>query len=258
MKLSIITVCKNAEKLLVKTIESVLAQTFTDYEYIIIDGASTDGSLSVIDNYKDRIKIISEPDKGIYDAMNKGIGLSEGEYLLFLNAGDYFFHENVLKEIMEMNLNVDILYSNGLIEFSNGFLFCKTFPKKVTKIFMYMDTLPHQDALVKREVFLKTRGFDSEYKISGDYKFFLDAVFKYNCTSKYVQKMITVNDLKGLSNQKDLRQTIRDEREKAISEHVTEFELMLLKIIKPIYFLLIKYPKYLMNLLQSINLNIRK
>lgn len=258
MKLSIITVCKNAEKLLVKTIESVLNQTFTDYEYIIIDGASTDGSLGVIDNYKDKIKIISESDKGIYDAMNKGIDLSKGEYLLFLNAGDYFLHENVLKEIMEINFDEDIVYTDGLIEFSNGFMFYKTFTKKVTKIFMYMDTLPHQDSLVRRDVFLKTRGFDSEYKIAGDYKFFLDALFKYNCTSKYIRKLLAVNDLKGLSNQESFKKITKDERMKAISEHVSKFELMLLKIIKPFYFLIIKYPKYFINLLQSIKMNIRK
>ena len=155
-------------------------------------------------------------------------------------------------------MNEDILYSNGLIEFSNGFLFKKTFPRKVTKIFMFMDTLPHQDSIVRREVFQRTKGFDNEFIIAGDYKFFLDDLFKYNCTSKYIPKYITVNDLKGLSNQKGLKGIIKEERMKAIGDYLTHFELLLLKMLKPMYFLFVKYPRYMINLLQSIGMNLRK
>jgi Glycosyltransferases involved in cell wall biogenesis len=95
-RFSIITVTYNAEKVIEKTIQSIVGQTYKNYEYIIIDGASKDSTLAIIDKYRDNVnKLISEPDKGLYDAMNKGIAAASGDYLCFLNAGD-IFHERIL------------------------------------------------------------------------------------------------------------------------------------------------------------------
>ena len=109
-KLSIITINRNNSAGLHKTIESVVSQTFTDYEYIIIDGASTDGSVDIIKQYANKITSwVSEPDKGIYNAMNKGILKATGEYLLFLNSGDSLHTYNVLNEIFRKEINSKII-----------------------------------------------------------------------------------------------------------------------------------------------------
>lgn len=100
-KFSIITVTYNAEAVLEDTIQSVISQTYHHVEYIIVDGASKDGTLSIIDRYRDRItRIVSEPDKGLYDAMNKGIRLATGDYLCFLNAGDSFHEDDTLQQMV--------------------------------------------------------------------------------------------------------------------------------------------------------------
>ena len=113
-KFSIITVTYNAEAVLEDTIQSVISQTYHHVEYILVDGASKDGTLSIIDRYRDRItRIVSEPDKGLYDAMNKGIRLATGDYLCFLNAGDSFHEDDTLQQMVRSisgNELPDVLY----------------------------------------------------------------------------------------------------------------------------------------------------
>ena len=100
-KFSVITVTYNAEKVLEDTVQSVISQTYHHVEYIIIDGASKDGTLEIVDRYRDRIhQLVSEPDKGLYDAMNKGIALATGDYLCFLNAGDSFHEDDTLQKMV--------------------------------------------------------------------------------------------------------------------------------------------------------------
>ena len=113
-KFSVITVTYNAAAVLEDTIQSVISQTYHHVEYIIVDGASTDGTLSIINRYKDHIaRIVSEPDKGLYDAMNKGIRLATGDYLCFLNAGDSFHEDDTLQQMVHTlpgNELPDVLY----------------------------------------------------------------------------------------------------------------------------------------------------
>lgn len=113
-KFSVITVTYNAEKVLEDTIQSVISQTYHHVEYIIVDGASKDGTMAIVDQYRDRInQVISEPDKGLYDAMNKGIALATGDYLCFLNAGDSFHEDDTLQKMVHsININElpDVLY----------------------------------------------------------------------------------------------------------------------------------------------------
>ena len=120
MKISIITVCKNAENAIERTMLSVVTQSCfnENIEYLIIDGASTDKTVEIIKQYANKypVKWISEPDSGIYNAMNKGIKLATGEYLLFLNAGDYLVHYNILKSLINLfgNDAFDVIYGNIL------------------------------------------------------------------------------------------------------------------------------------------------
>lgn len=113
MKISVVTVCYNAADTIEKTMLSVLNQTYHDIEYIIIDGGSTDGTVEIIRKYADRIAYwVSEPDKGIYDAMNKGIKVATGEWINFMNAGDSFVNSNVLDRLMNFHKDGLILYGN--------------------------------------------------------------------------------------------------------------------------------------------------
>lgn len=118
-KISVITICYNAERYVEKTIESVLHQTFQDYEYIIVDGGSTDGTLDIIRRYESNphVKWISEPDKGIYDALNKGIKMATGEWINCMNAGDCFASDDVLEKVFEEAYPIEakFLYSDHYV-----------------------------------------------------------------------------------------------------------------------------------------------
>src|SRR5690606_12018670 len=110
-KISIITVVYNNVRDIEYTIRSVISQTYPNIEYIVIDGASTDGTLDVINNYRDRINVvISEKDRGIYDAMNKGLATASGDYVLFLNSGDELFDDNSIQNVVEEGKGADIIY----------------------------------------------------------------------------------------------------------------------------------------------------
>jgi glycosyltransferase involved in cell wall biosynthesis len=184
IKLSIITVNLNNAEGLRKTIESVVIQTFTDFEYIIIDGGSTDGSVEIIKQYENKITYwTSEPDKGIYNAMNKGILQAKGEYCLFLNSGDYLF-DNVLMPIFNKEYVEDILVGNALHVGANGsFLNKGIFDYKSGKItlsdFLYPKCgliINHQSAFIRKKLFDEYGLYDEKYKIVSDWIFFLNVV----------------------------------------------------------------------------------
>lgn len=167
MKFSIITVSYNAVDCLEKTIRSVLAQTYPDKEYIVIDGGSKDGTVDVIQHYSNRInRWVSEPDKGIYDAMNKGIKLATGDYLIFMNADDIFADDDVLQKVADrLDPNSDVIYGNWRTTteygtYANKPALLSTLNKKFG--------LSHQAIFVK-VCLLKQVPFDLQYKYSGDY-----------------------------------------------------------------------------------------
>lgn len=146
--ISIVTVCYNCKEDLETTIKSVAAQTYKNIEYIIVDGASTDGTKELLEKYKTNIQIcISEPDDGIYDAMNKGIAHSHGEWLLFMNAGDTFCDANVLQNIFNEPIPEEkkFIYSDYYFRHNNGNL-----EKKLTD--RDMGIVHHQSAIYKREL----------------------------------------------------------------------------------------------------------
>jgi glycosyltransferase involved in cell wall biosynthesis len=120
-KISIITVVFNGELLIERTIKSVLSQTYSNIEYIVIDGASADETLAIVDSYKSKITtLISEKDRGIYDAMNKGLDLATGDYVLFLNAGDELYSYNTLATIFALSTNADVYYGNTIVVNKSG------------------------------------------------------------------------------------------------------------------------------------------
>lgn len=175
-KLSVITVCLNAKDTIEKTIQSVIGQTFQDYEYIIIDGGSTDGTKEIIEKYLPRIhRFISEPDKGISDAFNKGIEASGGEWINFLNSGDIFIQDNVLKNMVPYLQRVDIV--TAFAKFGRS-----TIPKKIlsnTDKLRDKAMISHQASFVRRSIFYDIGMFDTSYSIRMDYDFWLRSLKKY-------------------------------------------------------------------------------
>ena len=175
-KFSIVTVTYNAEKVLEDTIQSVIAQTYKGIEYIIVDGASTDGTMSLIQKYRNHIhQVISEPDKGLYDAMNKGLQMATGDYVCFLNAGDTFHADNTLLQ-MTHTLNTpqlpDVLYGETAIVDSEGhFLHMRRLsaPEALTwKSFKQGMLVCHQAFFARREL-ASTTPYDLQYRFSADF-----------------------------------------------------------------------------------------
>lgn len=173
LRISIVTVCYNAEKVIDKTIKSVINQSYTGIEYLIIDGASKDGTLDIIEKYAedDRIRYISEPDCGIYDAMNKGIALATGEYLQFLNAGDTFVDNKVVASVAAKieETSADVVYGNIIYQYPDGSTNVRVYGQFCSGLFYYIlgDCINHQAVFAKKDCFQKDV-FDTSYLVCAD------------------------------------------------------------------------------------------
>ena len=195
MKLSIITVNLNDAAGLRKTIESVVSQAFTDYEFIVIDGGSTDGSVDIIKQYADKINYWeSEPDRGIYHAMNKGIMRAKGEYCQFLNSGDWIIKNDGLQQIFDKKPDEDILYCDAHLGNEK-----RVYPDSLNLLFFIESTITHQAAFIKRSLF-KTFGlYDEEIKIVSDWEFWLKTIIKGQCSYRHIPLFLVYFDVNGIS-----------------------------------------------------------
>lgn len=202
MKLSIITINFNNAPGLRKTIESVVSQKSHDFEYIVIDGGSTDGSVEVIKENSDKITFwVSEPDNGIYQAMNKGIRLAKGEYCQFLNSGDWLAAPDVIEKMLTTLPDCSIYYGNMLKQMPNGKTLRDTCGKgKLSMSTFYRGTLNHSSALIKRSLFDKYGLYDESLKIVSDWKWYLIVIGLNNESVKYDNIDVTCFDMTGLSN----------------------------------------------------------
>jgi len=193
MLFSIITVCFNAGDKLKNTLENILTQTFTDYEIIVKDGGSSDGSLEGIPK-DERIKVFSEKDKGIYDAMNIAVSKASGDYVIFMNCGDSFYDENVLKNAaanMSDKGDSKIYYGDAYFA-SAGEIISQ--PKEITESICYRHMPNHQSCFFARSLW-DDDALDIKYKIRADYDFFLRCYFQKNIRPVYLG--ITVASYEG-------------------------------------------------------------
>lgn len=206
IKISIITITFNAEDVLRPTLESILAQDYPYIEYIVVDGASQDNTLTLVNRYCPKAKVLSEPDSGLYDAMNKGIALATGDYIWFLNAGDSLRNKetigNVVKKIEEFPIIPDILYGDTMIVNKNrqDIALRRLRPPKdlVKKDFLKGMLVCHQAFIVKRSIALP---YQLKYKLSSDYDWSLRLLEK-STKNLFIEEVI-VNYLEGgLTNKK--------------------------------------------------------
>ena len=232
MKLSIVTINYNNAEGLQKTLASVATQTYCDIEHIIIDGGSTDGSVAVIKEYvakvesqEPRAKSVvwgSEKDKGIYNAMNKGIRKATGEYCQFLNSGDTLSAPNVTERMMnEMDDGIDVLYGDMLKIRENRHYIDRSCGKEnVTLNMFYRGCLNHSPAYIKRSLFDEYGYYDETLKICADWKFYMQSIVLGRATTKHVNIVVTYFDMNGISEtRKDI---LNEERNRLLKEMVPQ------------------------------------
>lgn len=224
-KLSIITINLNNAQGLLKTIKSVISQTCPDFEYIIIDGGSSDGSIDIIRSFtiippgnyvkysdfkyqthntsnKNPISYwISEQDNGIYHAMNKGIQVAQGEYCQFLNSGDCLTAPDVIEKLFAFLPDCSIFYGNMLKQMPKGKVYRDTCEKgNLTMLSFYRGSLNHSPAFIKRSLFEKYGLYDESLKIVSDWKWYLIAIVLHNEPVRYVDLDVAYFDMNGISN----------------------------------------------------------
>lgn len=209
---SVITPCFNSVKTIRDTLESVLHQTYKNIEYIIIDGGSTDGTLRVIEEYTEafqgRMKVVSERDEGIYDAMNKGISMASGQLIGIVNSDDFYELDAVetMVDAMEIGQKYQILY---------GFQRCLEERKEVRVVLFHHDNLDqqmitHPTCFVTKDVYKDFGMFDLGYRSSSDYEFMLRLFHVNKVQFKPVYKIISNFELGGMSSsQKGVRETMK-------------------------------------------------
>jgi glycosyltransferase involved in cell wall biosynthesis len=199
LKLSIITINKNNAAGLEKTCLSVISQTYQDFEWVIIDGASQDNSVDIINKYSHKTAYwVSEPDSGVYNAMNKGINIATGEYLLFLNSGDYLFFPWTLQEAIDEISNsefADVYFSDTVL---NNYKVWR-YPQNITLKYLIKRNINPQNCLISRELF-KHRLYDESYLFLADWLFFVKEVINYNISFKHIKTNISIYDTGGISS----------------------------------------------------------
>lgn len=238
MKISVITVCRNAEQHIEGTIQSVINQTkFDNIEYIIIDGASTDKTTEIIAKYQDKIDyFISEPDSGIYNAMNKGIKVATGDFIIFLNSGDYYINELVFEQFLpclektEKDLVIGNLfafdkYTADMVRINEKFL---------DKFLFNYQSIPHPSTFFRRTIFEKVGLYNENYRIVSDFEWYLKYFNEFNGNYDYVDKYVVFFDLNGICSSKQHEELHFKERNEVLNRYVTPSEKLAYKLCRKI------------------------
>lgn len=213
-KITIITINLNNEAGLRKTIESVVNQDFDDLEYIVIDGGSKDGSRNIIKEYVENIDYwVSEEDKGIYNAMNKGINKSNGVFLLFLNSGDFLCSNNVINRINEIiRIDDDILVGNTILDYPKGRKIRKN-PKEIGPSFFLRKSISHQACFIRKTLFDKYGLYSEKYETSSDKDFFIRALIMNDAKYRYVDFNISIFDIGGIGSSEKYKELRKKEKQ---------------------------------------------
>lgn len=236
VKLSIVTINYNNCAGLQKTINSIVAQTWRDFEWIVIDGGSNDGSKELIEKYQEHFAYwCSEPDKGVYNAMNKGIAKAKGEYLNFMNSGDYFASERVLEDVFDSEVDNDIIFGYMMRLSIDGQPNNASMMKQDVKWYdFFNDTFPHQSSFIKRDLFLKYGLYDETYIALADWKFFILCVVYHKASFRFVPIKISVYECGGLSD-REVGKIERDRLRKEMFPQLVMDDVPLIKVTNMIH-----------------------
>lgn len=217
MKLSIVTVNLNDALGLQRTMLSVWErQTFVDFEHIVIDGASTDGSVEVIRKYANRLAYwVSEPDKGIYNAMNKGIVRAKGDYLLFLNSGDWL-DDDVLSKVFFQSQEDDIVYGNYTCVEKDGHLSPMIYKRPFNCVDLLLYSIGHPASFIKRELF-DSELYNEDFRIVSDWAFFVKQIIGNGCSISHIDLNISFFNSYGLTSKPEAEKIILDEHIKFLT-----------------------------------------
>lgn len=222
-KISIITVNRNDAEGLQRTIDSVLTQTYKYVEFIIIDGASTDSSVDVIKRNEDKIDYwISEPDSGIFNAMNKGISIAQGDYLYFLNSADVFASADVLSDVFRKQYTASFVNGHQLNDFGTYQQRVPALNRTLTLFDFYWGTIKHQATFIHRSMFEKYGLYDEKLKITADWKFFLQTIGVFNEQPEFVDVDIVLFKWEGVSTNPSTKAKHDQERETVLRECVPQ------------------------------------
>jgi len=223
-KISIITINYNDKIGLETTIESVISQSCKDFEYIIIDGNSSDGSKELIENHKDSVDYwVSEPDTGIYNAMNKGIRAAKGNYLLFLNSGDYLYDQNTIQKVVNSLDEEKDLYYGDAVFVRNGTDEVITFPDQLSFYFFTHNSLCHQACFIKRSLFEEVFYYNENFSIISDWEFMVYCICIKNITYKHIDNIISHYDYEGISSRANSKLTINLETDIVMNKYFSAF-----------------------------------
>lgn len=224
MKISIITINYNDKVGLQKTFDSVFNQTNKNFEYLVIDGNSNDGSKELIEENVSKINFwISEKDTGVYNAMNKGIKAAKGEYLIFMNSGDSFYNHEVIEKTNQLiDGNSDIYYGNALFISENEKKEV-VYNKKIDFNFFRKNNFCHQATFIKKQLFETSFYYSENLKIVSDWEFFIFQVCKNNAKIKHLNLLIANYDLTGMSSVDQNKKLILEERNLVYQKYFSAF-----------------------------------
>ncbi|MBT8256011.1 MAG: glycosyltransferase [Bacteroidia bacterium] len=218
--ISVITVNYNNASGLENTLQSVAAQSLEDFEYVVVDGNSSDHSKEVLSVYsKDITRWISEPDTGVYQAMNKGIRLANGKYVLFLNSGDTFVGPDVLKKVQQRLAGGKDIYYGDLKFIWKRKEQQRSYPKNLSFEFFLERSLPHPGSFIKKELFDQLFYYSEDLSIVSDWEFFICAICKEKVSYEHLEMVISNFDLQGMSNDPENKEKIQLERLEVIKKH---------------------------------------
>ena len=231
VKLSVITINYNNYEGLKKTIKSVRNQTNQNFEYIIIDGNSDDNSLQIINENIDIITTwVSELDEGIYNAMNKGIKKSNGDYIIFINSGDYFYSNHIIENILSHLHNEDLIYGN-LCHINNSKQEIFHYPEFLSIQYIWKYSLPHPSTFIKKSLLFDIGLFNEKDKITSDWQFFMSALFLKNCSYKKLNFTISTFIGNGISNKFESLNRIENEKYSFMRKNFPKINLIQLNTI---------------------------
>jgi len=216
MLITVITINFNNCSGLDSTVKSVINQSCDCFEYVIIDGGSADGSVEVIQEYKEEIDYwISEKDHGIYNAMNKGVAQAHGDYCIFMNSGDSFIDEYVLMNVSKVIAGEDIIVGKAIIDDLGHSISPPPANGVLTLYHLYSGSIPHQGAFIRTEL-LRKYPYDEKLKISSDWKFFVQTLILDNCSIRYIDLPVSRYDINGYSSSHPL--LMKREKEQVLAE----------------------------------------